>query len=101
MSDNMIFLVKTYFGQFFMIKKMILTYVAHFGVLLPKLWVAIATDTQKRTILCHFGCHGNQIEYACHAHSYTTSQSTYKYLHYEFNFIKFDEGRPEILLFEL
>ena len=69
MSNNMIFLVKTYFWQFFMIKNMVLIFFAHFGVLLPKLWVAIATDTQKITILCHFGNHGNQIEYAYRAHS--------------------------------
>ena len=48
---------------------MVLIFFAHFGVLLPKLWVAIATDTQKITILCHVGNHGNQIEYAYHAHS--------------------------------
>ena len=69
MSDNKIFLVKTYFGQFFMIKKMVPIFVAHFGVLLMKLWVGIATDTRKMTFLCHFGCHGNQIEHAYHGYS--------------------------------
>ena len=77
LSDNVIFLVKIYFRQFFMIKKMVLRFTINFGVILMKISVAIATDILEIAILLIFGCHGNQIKYGRHGHS---TYKIWKYL---------------------
>ena len=75
MSDNMIFLSETLFGQFFMLNKMAPTFSVHLGVHLAKILVAMATDILKIAILFNFGCHGNRIERIEHVHH---DHSTYK-----------------------
>ena len=69
MSFNVIFVVKIYFGQFFMPKNMVLTHLIYFGVILRKILVAIATDKLKMPIFGNCGYHGNQIEHKHHENS--------------------------------
>ena len=64
--------MKTLFGQFFMLNKMAPTFSVHLGVLLAKIFVAMATDILKigiLVILFSFGCHGNRIERLHYNHS--------------------------------
>ena len=65
----MIFVVKIYFGQFFIPKNMVPTHLIYVGVILTKILVAIATDKLKMPIFGNCGYYGNQIEHIHHENS--------------------------------